>query len=289
MRHRRSILPVVTLLAMLAVLASCGSTGRSVDGGAPATTADSTLQSMNDDARQTLEHELEGAFARLPDLTDELTLALPEVDPDPQTELVTLDITMQSMLHVFQGPLDDSTEDGDDDLLASLNSMAGAVMSTRQGVEAAQASGDPADADSLLASAASQLEEYDVAFARYAAARGISRSTTTTTTESTVPPTVTTTTAPPVAFVQHARIKTWYSPAEADNSEWVHFKAVDADGYTVNEALGSDLMNMVDEANAMKQTPKRVQLVNTLRQMMRDSGWTELGVDGDWYEYTYGR
>jgi hypothetical protein len=90
-------------------------------------------------------------------------------------------------------------------------------------------------------------------------------------------------------FTEHARIKTWYAPAAADNSEWVHFKAVDTGGYTVAEALGSDLMNMLDEANAMNQTPKRVQLVNDLRQKMRDDGWTELGVDGDWYEYTYGR
>jgi hypothetical protein len=36
-------------------------------------------------------------------------------------------------------------------------------------------------------------------------------------------------------------------------------------------------------------TPKRRNLVDTLRGKMQDDGWTEFGVDGDWYEYTFGR
>lgn len=104
----------------------------------------------------------------------------------------------------------------------------------------------------------------------------------------TTAPTTTTTEAPPPTFTEYAHIATWYTPAEADDSEWVHFKAVD-EGATVAEVLGSDLMNMVDEANAMAQTPARVDLVDRLRQQMVDDGWTEIGVDGDWYEYQFGR
>ncbi len=91
-------------------------------------------------------------------------------------------------------------------------------------------------------------------------------------------------------FAEYAQITTWYSAAEADNSAWVHFKAVDAGTYTVQEVLGSDLVDLVDEADALAQTPERVALVNALRQMMLDAGWTELGVGGtEWYQFVYGR
>jgi hypothetical protein len=102
--------------------------------------------------------------------------------------------------------------------------------------------------------------------------------------ETSSPPTVT-----EPEFTEYAQITTWYLAAEADNSAWVHFKAVDDDGFTVNEVLGSDLLNLVDEAEAMDQTPERVELVDELRQMMADGGWTEIGVNGDWYEYAFGR
>lgn len=92
-----------------------------------------------------------------------------------------------------------------------------------------------------------------------------------------------------VAFTEYAIIKTWYSSAAADNSAWVHFKAVDEGGYTVAEALGSDLMNMVEEAEAMDETPKRRALVDDLRRMLLNEGWVELGVQGEWYQYVYGR
>lgn len=96
--------------------------------------------------------------------------------------------------------------------------------------------------------------------------------------------------APPVTeFSEYARVSTWYSPAEADDSMWVHFKAVDAGGYTVAEALGSDLLNGVAEADAMERNPEREALVDEVRRQMADAGWTELGVDGDWYEYVFGR
>jgi hypothetical protein len=71
----------------------------------------------------------------------------------------------------------------------------------------------------------------------------------------------------------------------------VHFKAVDEDGATVAEALGSDLMDLEEEADQAAKTAKRVALVDDLRQQMQDLGWTELGVDpdGEWYEYLFGQ
>lgn len=100
--------------------------------------------------------------------------------------------------------------------------------------------------------------------------------------------------APPVEqpaaeLSEYARVATWYSDAEADHSAWVHFKAVDVGGYTVAEALGSDLLDMQGEAEAMDRTAERVALVDEVRRQMAEAGWTELGVDGDWYEYVFGR
>lgn len=98
------------------------------------------------------------------------------------------------------------------------------------------------------------------------------------------------TTAPPQpGFTEYASITPWYSPAMADDSAWVHFKAVDEDGYTVAEVTGSDLMDLAEESNAMNQTSERVALVSELRRAMLDQGWTELGVQGDWYQFVYGR
>ena len=98
-------------------------------------------------------------------------------------------------------------------------------------------------------------------------------------------------TAPSTAttFSEYARIKTWYTPAFASNNAYVHFKTVDPEGYTVMEVAGSDLINLKQETYYMNQTPKRRNLVDTLRGKMQDDGWTEFGVDGDWYEYTFGR
>ena len=91
-------------------------------------------------------------------------------------------------------------------------------------------------------------------------------------------------------FAEYAQITTWYTAAEADYSGWVHFKAGDANGTTVQEVLGSDLVNLVEEAESMAQTPERVALVDELRSMMLLDGWTELGLAGtEWYEYVYGR
>ncbi len=125
---------------------------------------------------------------------------------------------------------------------------------------------------------------------RAAKTDGLPESTTTTTTR---PQTSTSAAAEPGEdprpFTEHASITTWYSDAEADDSAWVHFKAVDVGGDTVAEILGSDLIDLVEEADAMAMTPERVVLVNGLRQTMVDGGWTELGVAGEWCEYEYGR
>lgn len=91
------------------------------------------------------------------------------------------------------------------------------------------------------------------------------------------------------AFSEYASITPWYSPAMADDSAWVHFKAVDEYGYTVAEVTGSDLMDLAEESEAMDQTSERVALVTELRRTMLDEGWTELGVQGDWYQFVYGR
>jgi hypothetical protein len=116
--------------------------------------------------------------------------------------------------------------------------------------------------------------------------------------DGTVPETFPPATFPPVtfppataapSFTEYARITTWFSAAAADDSAWVHFKAVDGSGFTVQEVLGSDIMNLRDEAGGAARTAKRVELVDALRKMMIDDGWTETGVDGEWYEYTFGR
>lgn len=91
------------------------------------------------------------------------------------------------------------------------------------------------------------------------------------------------------AFSEYASITPWYSPAMADDSAWVHFKAVDEYGYTVAEVTGSDLMDLAEESEAMDRTSERVALVSELRRAMLDEGWTELGVQGDWYQFVYGR
>lgn len=95
--------------------------------------------------------------------------------------------------------------------------------------------------------------------------------------------------APEPIYTDRATITTWYTDAAADHSAWVHFKAVDEAGYTVAEVTGSDLLDLEAEAAAMDQTPERVALVDELRSTMRDQGWTELGVQGDWYQFAYGR
>lgn len=93
---------------------------------------------------------------------------------------------------------------------------------------------------------------------------------------------------------QYARINTWYSsynPAFpwTSTSSYVHFKTVDADGYTVKEALGSDNIDLNQETTYLVENPQRRALVDELRAMMQADGWTELGVDGDWYEYAFTR
>jgi hypothetical protein len=93
----------------------------------------------------------------------------------------------------------------------------------------------------------------------------------------------------PVSLTEYARITTWFTSAEADDSAWVHFKAVDGSGFTLQEVPGSEIMNLRDEAGGAERTTTRVELVDALRQMMIDDGWTETGVDGEWYEYTFGR
>lgn len=115
--------------------------------------------------------------------------------------------------------------------------------------------------------------------------------TTTTTTEAWEEPTTTTTEAPPEEeFSEYAWISTWYSDGVGYGSAWLHFKTVDPDGYTVLEVLGSDNIDLDDEVEVGPlETPARRALVDELRQMMADDGWTELGVDGLWYEYMFGR
>ena len=60
-------------------------------------------------------------------------------------------------------------------------------------------------------------------------------------------------------------------------------------GIRFEEALGSDAINMRKEAERMDETTKRRELVDKLRSMMAAAGWTELGVEGDWYQYVFGR
>lgn len=87
-------------------------------------------------------------------------------------------------------------------------------------------------------------------------------------------------------YAQTARIKTWW------NGEFVHFKAVDeATGLTVDEALGSDDVDLADELAALEETPERRALVDKLRAQLRADGWEEIGRadGGEWYELRFGR
>lgn len=89
------------------------------------------------------------------------------------------------------------------------------------------------------------------------------------------------------ALQQYARVTTWYSSYSM--STYVHFKAVDEGGYTVREVLGSDNVDLDRETAYLFENPRRRALVDELRAMMQADGWTELGIDGEWYEYVFGR
>lgn len=61
------------------------------------------------------------------------------------------------------------------------------------------------------------------------------------------------------------------------------------DGYVVMTQDGDSPVNLEPEQTALLETPKRRSQVDRLRQAMADAGWTELGVDGEWYEYVFGQ
>lgn len=94
------------------------------------------------------------------------------------------------------------------------------------------------------------------------------------------------------SFAEYVRIKTWYSGGGfSSETAWVHFKAVDAEGMTVKEVLGSDQVNMRSEQSALAETENRRELVDKLRKEMISEGWKEVGVaeGGEWYEYIFAR
>jgi hypothetical protein len=88
-------------------------------------------------------------------------------------------------------------------------------------------------------------------------------------------------------YSEYAIITIGWTDAEADHSAWAHFKTVDTNGDWVAEIPGSDL---VDLNVPVAETPARRDLVDRLRSVMIQEGWTELGTTGEaWYEYVFGR
>jgi streptogramin lyase len=87
-------------------------------------------------------------------------------------------------------------------------------------------------------------------------------------------------------------IGTWWSSSAWDSDTgYVHFKAVDDSGDTIDEVRGSDSVDLSEEMDALAETAERRELVDKLRATLVAAGWTELGVreGGEWYEYEFGR
>jgi hypothetical protein len=101
---------------------------------------------------------------------------------------------------------------------------------------------------------------------------------------------------PAAEFSEYAAIRTWMSDYSSGiagaSTSYVHFKAVsEEDDETVAEVRGSDTYDYDEEAEVVKETDKRRELVDELRAQMEGDGWTEVGTveGGQWYEYRFGR
>jgi hypothetical protein len=70
---------------------------------------------------------------------------------------------------------------------------------------------------------------------------------------------------------------------------FVSFQTETPDGQVVMTQPGDSPVNLDSEQAALRETPKRRSQVDQLRQAMQSAGWTELGVDGEWFEYTFGQ
>ncbi len=69
---------------------------------------------------------------------------------------------------------------------------------------------------------------------------------------------------------------------------FVSFQTETSNGEVVMTQQGDSPVNL-DAEGTLQETPKRREQVDQLRAGMQGDGWIELGVDGQWFEYTYGR
>lgn len=70
---------------------------------------------------------------------------------------------------------------------------------------------------------------------------------------------------------------------------FVSFQTETPAGDVVMTQKGDSPVNLDAEKMYLLETPKRRYQVDHLRTAMRNAGWTELGVDGEWYEYAFER
>lgn len=70
---------------------------------------------------------------------------------------------------------------------------------------------------------------------------------------------------------------------------FVSFQTETPDGQVVMTQPGDSPVNLEVEKDYLEETPKRRGQVDQLRTAMQNDGWIELGVEGTWYEYSFGR
>lgn len=70
---------------------------------------------------------------------------------------------------------------------------------------------------------------------------------------------------------------------------FVSFQTETPDGEVVMTQPGDSSVNFEAEGNSLQETPKRRGQVDRLRAAMAGDGWIELGVAGEWFEYSFGR
>ncbi|WP_326548305.1 hypothetical protein QGN32_09425 [Mycolicibacterium sp. ND9-15] len=99
--------------------------------------------------------------------------------------------------------------------------------------------------------------------------------------------------APSVAetYSQSARIKaaTMMIPIGMGSAVFVSFQAETPNGVVMTQGGSNEVSQTELGSGYLGQNPKRWAMVDALRSKMQNAGWTELGVDGQWFEYVFGR
>lgn len=96
----------------------------------------------------------------------------------------------------------------------------------------------------------------------------------------------------PETYSQYARIKaaTIMIPIGMGSAVFVSFQTETPDGVVVMTQGGQNEVRQSELSSGyLRENPKRRALVDGLRSQMQNAGWTELGVDGQWFEYVFGR